>query len=267
MSSPNLQKKNALVTGASSGIGADIARALAARGYNLVLVARREEKLRALQKEIEQAYSVSAQVIPLDLTLPNAAEILFQKTEGQGIEVEILVNNAGYALFGEYSEMAWEREENLYQLDMIVPAHLTRVFLKPMLARKSGYILLVASIMGLMPVPTFSSYAGAKAFMVNYGRSLSYELRNTGVSVTVAAPGTTESEFFEVSGQTMTLAEKLTLMKSPYVARVALNAMFKRKPIQVIGGASKAAVVMAKFLPSKAMSWVTYVMMTFAPQR
>ncbi len=262
-----LHGKTAIVTGASSGIGAEIARELAARGCSLILVARREEKLNQLKNELEKQCAVSVSVITLDLTAPNAPQTLFEKTEGAGLYVDILVNNAGYALFGNYAQMTWERERNLYELDLLVPAHLTRLFLKPMLARKSGYILQIASIMGLMPVPTFSAYAGAKAFLANYGRSLNYELRGSGVSVTVAAPGTTQSEFFDVSGQPVTLAEKLTMMKSAQVARLAVNAMLKRKPIQVIGAAGKFAVVLTKFLPSTAAAWLTYVMMTFAPQK
>lgn len=267
MPAKTLQGKNAIITGASSGIGAGIARNLASRGCNVILVARREERLRALQSEIEKLYQVKVQVIPLDLTEANAAESLYQKTEGAGTEVDILVNNAGLAIFGEYPEITWERERNLYEVDIIAVAHLTRTFLRSMLNRKSGHVLLIASVMGMMPVPTFSSYAGAKAFVVNYGKSLNYELRNSGVNVTVASPGTTDSEFFNVAGQDITLAEKMTMMSSEKVAQLSVQAMLKRKPVAVIGGVSLFAVILTKFLPARAAAWLTYTMMMFAPQK
>jgi uncharacterized protein len=267
MPTTQLDGKIALVTGASSGIGADIARELASRGCSVIIVARREERLLALKNDIESKYAVQVHAIAQDLTAPDAAEILFNKTEGKGLAVDILVNNAGLAIFGYYPEVSWERERKLYELDIISVAHLTRTFLQPMLKRNSGQILLVASIMGMMPVPSFSIYAGAKAFVVNYGKSLGYELRNTGVSVTVASPGTTDSEFFEAAGQPVSYAEKLTMMKSYAVARAAVNAMLKRKPLKVIGFASVFAVLLTKFLPVRLAAWLTYNMMTLAPKK
>lgn len=262
-----LNGKTALVTGASSGIGAEIARDLAARGCNLVLVARREEKLLALKAELETKHGVSVHVIAQDLAVLNAAESVYTKTEAQGLAVDILVNNAGLAIFGYYPNITWERERNLYELDILAVAQLTRLYLKPMLERNTGYILMVASIMGMMPVPSFSIYAGAKAFVVNYGKSLAYELRKTGVSVTVASPGTTDSEFFEAAGQPVTLAEQLTMMKSSTVARIAVDAMLRRKPIKVIGPASILAVNLTKFMPARLAAWLTHTMMTFAPKK
>ncbi len=266
MSSKSLQGKNAVITGASSGIGAAIARDLASRGCNVILAARREEKLLELKKEIEGTYQVSARVMRVDLTQPDAVDSLYQQTEGSGTQVDILVNNAGLAIFGYYPEVTWERERELYELNVIALTRLTRLFLTGMLARKSGCIMLVASIMGMMPVPSFSIYAGTKAFVVNYGKSLNYELRNTGVHVTVVSPGTTDSEFFERAGQPVSYAENLTMMKSSAVARVAVNAMLNRRPIAVIGFASWFAVVLTKFLPTRAASWLTYTMMNFAPR-
>ena len=267
MPTSNIHGQTALVTGASSGIGADIARDLASRGANLVLVARRKERLDALKQELETKHSVKVSTITQDLTAPNAAEIIFQETEGKGMQIDILVNNAGFAIFGNHAEMTWEDERKLYELDILAVAHLTRLFLKPMLKRNRGYIMMLASIMGLMPVPTFSAYAGAKAYLVNFGKSLSYELRKTGVSVTVIAPGTTNSEFFEAAGQPITIAEQLTMMQSSTVARVAVNAMLNRRHLKVIGPASKIAVVLTKFLPVRAAAWLTHTMMTFAPKK
>ena len=267
MTTRQLNGKTALVTGASSGVGADIARELASRGCSVIITARREERLLALKNELESKYAVQVHVIVQDLSAPDAAEALFDQTEGKGLAVDILVNNAGLAIFGFYPEVSWQRERGLYELDIISVAHLTRTFLQPMLKRKSGQILLVASIMGMMPVPSFSIYAGAKAFVVNYGKSLGYELRNTGVSVTVVSPGTTATEFFEAAGQPVSYAEKLTMMKSGAVARSAVDAMLKRKPLKVIGFASVFAVVLTKFLPVWLAVWLTYTMMTLAPKK
>jgi uncharacterized protein len=231
------KNQTALVTGASSGLGVDFARELAARGANLILVARREELLRSLAADLEREYAVDVRVIPLDLTAPCAPEQLVARLRAEGAAVDILVNNAGFGLFGAHMDIPWEQEKSMLELDVIVLASLTKLFLRDMLARNRGYVLLVSSIAAYQPTPTYASYAGAKAYVLNMGEALNYELRRTGVGVTVISPGVTSTEFFKVAGQSqLTLYQRLTMMKSRDVARIGIESMIRRKPSVVPGG-------------------------------
>src|SRR5512146_2868283 len=172
-----LVHQTALVTGASSGLGADFARQLAARGANLILVARREEQLRAVAAEIEAAHHVATKVVPLDLAAPGAPDTLYQQLHDQGAQVDILVNNAGFGLYGDFTALPWEKEREMLVLDMIALTHLTRLFLADMLERNSGYILQVASIGAYQPSPSYAAYSAAKAYVLSLGEALNYELR------------------------------------------------------------------------------------------
>ena len=138
----DLANQMALVTGASSGLGVDFARQLAARGANLVLVARREEQLKAVAAEIEKEYAVRVQIIAMDLAVPGAPQTLHDQLSALGIRVDVLVNNAGFGIYGDFAEVAWEREKAMLDIDVITLTHMTRLFVQDMLARKSGYMLL-----------------------------------------------------------------------------------------------------------------------------
>ncbi|MGE5222639.1 MAG: SDR family NAD(P)-dependent oxidoreductase [Omnitrophica WOR_2 bacterium] len=263
MSNPaSLYGKTAVVTGASSGIGRDIARQLAKYGCDLVLVARREERLRILQQELVKAHARDVLILPFDLAAPGAIEALYQQTGGSGRVVDILVNNAGFAIYEDYPDIPWERERLLYEVNMLAVTHLTRCFLKDMLARNQGYILLVASIMGYFPVPVYTTYSASKAFLMNYGLSLSYELRKTGVSVTTVAPGATDTEFLQVSGQKLNLAERFFMMKSSDVARSAVQAMLQRRVKVVIGTRNILVVALLRLLPDRVASWLAHAIIS-----
>jgi short-subunit dehydrogenase len=253
MNSNSLQNKTALITGASSGLGADFARELARRGCSLILVARREDRLRAVQQEIQQDCPVQVEIQVLDLAEPNAAETLYRHTEGSGRAVDVLVNNAGFGLYGQHMNIPWENEQAMLHLDMLVPAHLTKLFLKDMLARNFGYVLMVSSIGGFQPSPTYASYSAAKSFILNLGEALNYELRKTGVGVTVVAPGVTATEFLKVSGQRTSLYQRLIMMKSSDVARIGIEAMLKRRP-SIVPGRINALMVWSNRLVSRRTS-------------
>lgn len=230
-----LKNKTALVTGASSGLGIDFARELARRGANLALTARREDALKAVAAELEKQYGVSALVIPLDLNTPDAPQTLYDQLRAQNVQVDILINNAGFGLFGEFIEIPWEQEKTMLELDILALTHLTKLFLKDMAARRYGYVLQVASIGAYQPTPTYASYSAAKAYVLNLGEALNYELRKTGVSVTVISPGVTATRFFEVAGQPTTLYHRLVMMKSKDVARIGIESMLARKSSVVPG--------------------------------
>ncbi len=256
-----LRGKTALVTGASSGLGVDFARELARRGCDLILVARREDRLRAVQQEIRQACGVNVENIPLDLAAPGAADALYRRTAGSGRVVDVLVNNAGFGLYGQHMSVPWEKEAEMLHLDMIVVAQLTKLFGKDMQARNFGYILLVSSIGGYQPSPTYASYSAAKSFVLSLGEALNYELRKTGVGVTVVSPGVTATEFLKVAGQRTSLYQRLMMMKSEDVARIGIGAMLRRRPSIVPGFLNALMVWANRLVPRRTSAAVSEILM------
>jgi uncharacterized protein len=250
-SSTPLRGRHALVTGASSGLGADFARELAARGAAVTLAARREDRLRALQRELADRHGGAVEVAVVDLTAGGAAERLHRDTEAAGRPVDVLVNNAGYGLYGEFSKLDWERECNMLELNVIVPVHLTKLFLPAMLERGFGHVLNVASIGAYQPSPLYASYAAAKSFVLHFTEALSYELRGSGVHATALSPGVVATEFLQVAGQTPTRYQRRSRMDSPTVARIGVDAMLKGRPSVVAGRRNAAAAWSVRLLPRR----------------
>jgi uncharacterized protein len=257
-----LTEKLALVTGASSGLGVDFARQLAARGANLILVARREDQLRAVALDIEEKYGVSAQIMARDLAVPEAPQALYDELKQRGIHVDVLVNNAGFGIYGDFASVPWEREKEMLDIDIITLTHMTKLFLKDMLGSKSGYILQLASIGAYQPSPTYATYSAAKAYVLMMGEALNYELRHSGVSVTVVSPGVTATEFLKVSGQSPSLYQRLMMMDSDHVARIGIEAMLRRRPSVVPGLMNNLAAFSTRLMPRRMQAALAYVMMT-----
>jgi short-subunit dehydrogenase len=230
-----LRGKTALITGASSGLGADFARRLAQRGCNLILAARRMERLQELQAEITAKAHVSVDCIAIDLLAANAPQQLYDQLRSGGKVVDVLVNNAGLGLYGEFSTNPWERLHQMLELDVVALTHLTRLFLPDMLARNFGYILLIGSTGSFQPTPTYAAYAAAKSYVLSFGEALHYELRQSAVKCTVLCPGVTRTEFFEVSGQQVTAFQRQSMMESAEVVRIGLDAMLKGRSSVVAG--------------------------------
>jgi uncharacterized protein len=262
MASGTVQGRHALVTGASSGLGADFARELAARGADLTLVARREERLRELQRELGGRHRARIEVIVLDLTAPGAPDELVAATAGAGHPVDVLANNAGYGLYGESSRLDWERQRNMLELDVIVPVHLTKLFLPGMLERGFGFVLNLASVGAYQPSPTYASYSAAKSFILNFTEALSYELRGTGVRATVLSPGIVATEFLAVSGQQPTRYQRLARMDSATVARIGVDGMLKGRPSLVAGRLNAASVWSNRLLPRRLSAAIANRLMT-----
>ena len=183
----HLAGKWALITGASSGFGVDFAKQLAAKGMNLVLVARREDNLRAVADEVAQAHGVQVVPVALDLAAPDAPPRLFDMTKAAGHDITVLINNAGFGLYGRFTDLAWEREQEMIDIDITALVHLTKLYAADMAARKNGYILQVASVGAFQPSPLYAVYGAAKAFVLSFGEAVDYELAG-GVSVTTTAP-------------------------------------------------------------------------------
>ena len=225
----------ALVTGASSGIGRDIALQLAKDGYDLVLTARRLPLLNELAEHIEQTTGSQVVVIAGDLSQPDGATTLAEQIQAQGIEINYLVNNAGFTLEGRYLDHDWEAQRAFVQLISLTPAELIHHFLPDMLANGDGKILNIASLGAFWPAfPGISLYAGAKSFLVRLTNTLAVEYANSGVTFTVLCPFTTRTAFLD--GPTITpIVDKMPnfMIQSPeHVARIGLNAVKRGRTVQ-----------------------------------
>jgi short-subunit dehydrogenase len=188
--------KTTLITGASSGIGEAFARRLAARGENVVLVARSKDKLASMCNELGRANNVNAQYVALDLTESSAATELFEETTRRGLEVETLINNAGFGSMGDFTTLELERELSMIDLNIKTLVALTQLYIKPMRERKRGTILNVASTAAFQGVPFMATYAATKAFVLSFSEALWDENRSFGVHVMALCPGVTETNFF-----------------------------------------------------------------------
>lgn len=188
-----------LITGASSGIGEVFARKLAARGDNLLLVARSEDKLISLCNELGRMYDTRAQYFTTDLSERDAPARLFEETQKRELEIDFLINNAGFGSMGDFARLDLERESNMIDLNVRALVELTHLFLVPMRERKSGSIINVASTAGFQPVPFMGTYAATKAFVLSFSEALWEENRPYGVKVMALCPGVTQTNFFDAA--------------------------------------------------------------------
>lgn len=223
-------KNFALITGASGGIGYYFAHELAQRKQNIILVARSDEKLKELKKLLEEQYQIQCDYVAMDLSVPGAAEQLFGWCTSIKYEINILINNAGYGLFGYFEKQDVGEMKNMMQLNMNTLVELCHIFL-PMLKTKSkAYIMNVASTASYQAVPTLSVYAASKAFVVLFTRGLRYELKGTSVSVTCLSPGATSTNFID-RARLQAIKERADKfsMKAEAVARIGIDGMLKGK--------------------------------------
>jgi short-subunit dehydrogenase len=225
----------ALVTGASAGIGKALARELAARGTHLVLVARRRERLEELAQELAAAHRIRTQVFTADLAEPSAPDKIFSFTREKGLEIELLVNNAGFGAYGEFTTVETQRLLDMVQVNCHAVVHLTRLYLPEMLKRRRGDVLIVASTASFQAVPYISTYAATKAFDLLLAEGLSGEMKPYGIRVCALCPGSTESEFQEVAGQTHLAPSRTNQETAEKVARTGLQALAAGKSYVISG--------------------------------
>jgi short-subunit dehydrogenase len=240
-------KKTALITGASSGIGRELAHIHAATGGDLVLVARSTQKLNELKIELESKYKIIAAVITKDLTAPNAAQELYDEVKSLNIEVDYLINNAGFGGIGKFIERKLEEDVSMIQLNVVALTQLTHLFSKDFVKRASGKVLNVSSTASLIPGPLQATYYATKAFVTSFSNALSEELRGTGVTVTNLMPGATDTDFGKVSGM-----DKTKLFDAPVsalqVAQDGYGAMLSGN-IDVISGLTFSQKMLMKVMP------------------
>jgi len=225
--------KWALVTGASAGIGWALAEQLAAGGTNLVLTARRRERLEQLATRLREQDKVRVECIAADLGRASAPEEIFNITQDKGIAVELLVNNAGFGAYGEFHKIELARQLEMIQVNITAVVHLTHLYLPAMIERQRGDILIVASTAAFQGVPYITTYAATKAFDLLFAEALAEEVRRYGVRVCALCPGSTQSEFHEVAGQPEHTKRRQETAEK--VARVGLEALARGKSYVISG--------------------------------
>ena len=245
----------ALITGASSGIGRELAKLCAADGFDVILAARRTERLEDLAAELGTAHRVAARPLQVDLSDPEAPGRLFDQLAGTPID--LLVNNAGFGLRGPFAETDWEAERRMIEVNMTAPAHLTKLFLPAMLQRGSGRILNVASIAGFVPGPFLAMYYASKAFLVSFSHAVANEVKGSGVTVTVLCPGPTRTEFEEAAGVEGSKLFQGDVMSAEAVARVGYDAMMAGKAEVISGTRNRWMMLGARFAPRSMLAEIT----------
>jgi uncharacterized protein len=241
------KKRVALVTGASSGIGRELARLHAKRGGDLVVVARRENSLAELATELNRQHGCNVTVLAKDLARASAAKEIFQAVESAGIEVDYLINNAGLGGRGAFCERRWEDDLAMINLNLLALTGLTRFFLPAFVARKSGRILNVSSTACMMPGPLQAVYFATKAYVTSFSNAIAEELRDTGVTVTVLLPGPTETEFARVAAMDKTALFAKTA-NAEEVARAGYDGMLRGR-MDILAGVTFRQRLMLAFVP------------------
>lgn len=238
----------ALVTGASSGIGAALAREFARHGHDLVLSARRREPMEALAAELS-GLGATATIVAADLARPGAAAELVRELAAAGIDVEVLVNNAGLGSVGPFADIDPARKAEIMQVNIVALTELTRALLPAMLARRRGKIVLLASTASFLPVPNMAVYAASKAYVRSFGEALAHELRGSGVAVNVLCPGTTATGFFAVAGGAVSGMQRSRMMTAEDVARIAYAGLERRQTVTVAGLMNRLLALAATHAP------------------
>jgi short-subunit dehydrogenase len=252
----DIKGMRALVTGASSGIGRDIARELARRGANLVITARSGDRLEELARELGPA-GVEVRTIALDLALPGAPSALFEKISRLGLDIDILINNAGYGIHKYFLDTSWEEDAAMIRLLVDNLIHATKLFLPVMVKRGRGFILHTASTGAFQPTPSYATYAAAKSFVMSFSIALRHELLATGVSSSVLCPGVTYTGFQKTAGHEKTNAfMRFSGMTSVRVARMAVRSLLRGKALIVPGVMNKVNTFLTRFLPRTAAAAV-----------
>ena len=228
----NWSGKWALVTGASAGIGVALAEELASGGTNLVLTARRKDRLEELARKLTATHKIDSAVFPADLADSSAPEKILAFTKERGIEIEVLINNAGFGQYGEFHSIEKQRLLDMVQVNCHAVVHLTRLYLPEMVARRRGGVLILASTASFQAVPYISTYAATKAFDLLFAEGLAEEMKPYGIRVCALCPGSTESEFHDVSGQEKFQRNAETAEK---VARTGLKALDAGKSYVISG--------------------------------
>ena len=253
---PN-DRKNVLITGASSGIGYELSKLFAQNGYSLVLVARDRQRLEKLADELQVDFGISTKVVPKDLSVPASPDEIFAELQQEKIHIDILVNNAAIGVYGVFAETELNDELNIIQVNLISLTCLTKLFLPAMLKRKYGKILNVSSCGSSVPLPYESVYGATKAYVTIFSETIAEELAGTGVTVTVLSPGVTRTEFIKRAQIPEELkAFKHFVMDAKAVAEIGYKALMKGKRVVIPGTVNKLSLFFMKFMPRKVVAGI-----------
>ena len=253
-------KTVALITGASEGIGHELAKRFAEHGHHLVLVARSEEKLKRLAGEISSAYGVRVSSIAQDLSVPDSAPKVHRKVEELGLAIDFLVNNAGVGTYGLFAETDLERELRMMQLNMVSVTALTKLFLPGMLKQRQGGVLNVASTAAFQPGPLMAVYYASKAYVLSFTEALANELKGTGVRVSVLCPGPTWSGFQKSAGMDASKLFRSGVMKASDVAEIAYRGFMRGKTTIIPGLRNKILAFSVRLGPRKLLPMIVRLM-------
>jgi short-subunit dehydrogenase len=241
--------KWALITGASAGIGKALAEELAAGGTNLVLTARRRERLEELARALSTTHKISAEIFAADLAKPAAPPEILAFTREKNIHIDLLINNAGFGAYGEFATSDLSRQLEMIQVNCTAVVHLTHLFLPAMIERRSGYILILASTASFQAVPYITTYAATKAFDLSFAEGLAEELMPRGIRVCALCPGSTESEFHEVANQANVPAMNTKRETAEKVARTGLQALAAGKSYVISGARNYLGAQAQRLVP------------------
>jgi short-subunit dehydrogenase len=243
--------KWALVTGASAGIGKALAAELASGGANLILTARRTDRLQDLARTLSATHQIRAKIFAADLTQPSAPEQIFDFTRRQALQIDLLINNAGFGAYGPFASVDQRRLLDMVQVNCTAVIHLTHLFLPAMIQRRDGYILIVASTASFQAVPYISTYAATKGFDLLFAEGLAEEVKPYGVRVCALCPGSTESEFRDVANQSQAPAANRQQETADKVARVGLRALAAGKSYVISGTRNYLGAQVQRLVPRR----------------
>lgn len=248
--------KTALITGASGGIGYELAKVFATNAYDLILVARSTDKLQQIQAGLTQANNVQAHVISFDLSQPESPSRLFEQVQQQGLTVDVLINNAGFADYGPFADCNWAKHSALLQLNMITLTHLTRLFLPLMLERGYGKILNVASTAAFQPGPYMAAYYASKSYVRSFTEALAHEVKGTGVTAMVLCPGPTRGTDFQSRANLgdIEFFKQLNLPNAKDVAQFGYDALGRNQVVAVHGILNRLLVFTNRLMPSQTVT-------------
>lgn len=253
--------KTALITGASSGIGLEFALRLASKGILPVLTSRDEDQLQAIAERIKSDFGMEPIVIVKDLSVGSSARELFVEIIGMGLEIDILINNAGFGYFGPFLNADADTYERMTYLNMTALTNLSRYFAEGMASRKKGGILNVASMAGFGPVPGFGVYAATKSYVIKFTQSLWYEMKKHGVHVSALCPGPVDTNFFDVAGIKPGKLRMRRIQQAGEVAEIGLKALEKNVPVAPTSAYYKLMAVSTRLVPSRLIMAVSAKMM------
>jgi hypothetical protein len=240
----------ALITGASNGIGLELAKIHASKGDNLVLVARNISKLNQIKTELESQYKISVHIIGKDLSLPNAPQEVYDELKHKNIVIDYLINNAGFGDYGFFYETNWEKELQMINLNITALTHFTKLFLQDMIKHKSGKIMNVASTAAFQSGPTMAIYYASKAYVLSFSEAIDNEVSDKGVTVTTLCPGPTETGFLEAAAlQDSKLFKGKKIAGAKEVAEYGHKAMMQGKTVAIHGFMNRIMANMVRFIP------------------